>query len=104
MNRMQLIGRLGRDPEGGQNANGGFATFSLAAHEFWTDRASGELVEHTEWHHLVCYDRLAEIALAFLTKGREIYVEGRVRLRLEQQPDKAPGPEPQFTRSKQQPK
>ena len=81
MNRIQLIGRLGRDPEGGQNANGGFATFSLATHEFWTDRASGELVEHTEWHQLVCYDRLAEIALEFLTKGREIYVEGRLRSR-----------------------
>ena len=79
MNRMQLIGRLGRDPEGGRNANGGFATFSLATHEFWTDRASGETVEHTEWHQLVCYDRLAEIALAFLTKGSEIYAEGRVR-------------------------
>ena len=79
MNRLQLIGRLGREPEGGQNANGGFATLSLATHEFWTDRASGETVEHTEWHQLVCYDRLAEIALAFLTKGSEIYAEGRVR-------------------------
>jgi single stranded DNA-binding protein len=80
MNRIQLIGRLGRDPEGGQNANGGFATLSLATHEFWTDRASGETVEHTEWHQLVCYDRLAEIALlTFLTKGSEIYAEGRVR-------------------------
>ena len=49
MNRIQLIGRLGRDPERGQNAKGGFATFSLATHEFWTDRASGEPVEHTEW-------------------------------------------------------
>ena len=79
MNRIQLIGRLGRDPEGGQNAKGGFATFSLATHEFWTDRASGERGEHTEWHNLVCYDRLAEIALEFLSKGSEIYVEGRVR-------------------------
>ena len=79
MNRIQLIGRIGRDPAGGQNAKGGFATFSLATHEFWTDRASGERGEHTEWHQLVCYDRLAEIALEFLSKGSEIYVEGRVR-------------------------
>ena len=79
MNRTQLIGRLGRDPEGGQGGTGTYATFSLATNEYWTDRTSGELVEHTEWHQLVCYDRLAEIALEFLTKGSEIYAEGRQR-------------------------
>ena len=79
MNRIQLIGRLGRDPEIGQGARGNFATFSLATHEFWKDRASGDPVEHTEWHQLVCYDRLAEIAAGLLTKGSEVYVEGRVR-------------------------
>jgi single-strand DNA-binding protein len=79
MNRTQLIGRLGRDPEGGQSGTGTYANFSLATNEYWADRASGELVEHTEWHQLVCYDRLAEIALAFLTKGSEVYVEGRLR-------------------------
>jgi single-strand DNA-binding protein len=79
MNRTQLIGRLGRDPEGGQSGKGTYANFSLATNEYWTDRTSGELVEHTEWHQLVCYDRLAEIALEFLTKGSEVYVEGRQR-------------------------
>lgn len=79
MNRIQLIGRLGRDPEGGQSGNGSFASFSLATNEYWTDRCSGELVEHTEWHQLVCYDRLSEIALGFLAKGSEVYVEGRQR-------------------------
>ena len=79
MNRTQLIGRLGRDPEGGQGPKGVYANFSLATNEYWTDRSSGELVEHTEWHQLVCYDRLAEIALEFLTKGSEVYVEGRPR-------------------------
>ena len=79
MNRVQLIGRLGRDPEGGQSGKGRYATFSLATNEYWTDRGSGELVEHTEWHQLVCYDRLAEIAQEFLTKGSEVYVEGRQR-------------------------
>lgn len=79
MNRTQLIGRLGRGPEGGRTAKGTYASFSLATNEFWTDRTSGELIEHTEWHHLVCYDRLAEIALEFLTKGSEVYVEGRQR-------------------------
>ncbi|MEB0114477.1 single-stranded DNA-binding protein [Variovorax sp. RTB1] len=79
MNRTQLIGRLGRDPEGGQGPKGVYANFSLATNEYWTDRSSGELVEHTEWHQLVCYDRLGEIALEFLTKGSEVYVEGHVR-------------------------
>ncbi len=79
MNRVQLIGRLGRDPEGGQSGKGCYTTFSLATNEYWTDRGSGELVEHTEWHQLICYDRLAEIALEFLTKGSEVYVEGRQR-------------------------
>ena len=79
MNRIQLIGRLGRDPDGGQSGKGTYANFSLATNEYWTDRASGDLVEHTEWHQLVCYDRLAQIALEFLTKGSEIYVEGRQR-------------------------
>jgi single-strand DNA-binding protein len=79
MNRIQLIGRLGRDPEGGFSGKGTFANFSLATNEYWTDRTSGQVVEHTEWHQLVCYDRLAEIALEFLMKGSEIYVEGRQR-------------------------
>ena len=79
MNRVQLIGRLGRDPEGGQSGKGSYANLSLATSEYWTDRVSGELVEHTEWHQLICYDRLAEIAQEFLTKGSEVYVEGRQR-------------------------
>lgn len=79
MNRIQLIGRLGRDPEGGRGSKGIYANFSLATHEYWTERGSGERVEHTEWHQLVCYDRLAEIALEFLRKGSEVYVEGRQR-------------------------
>jgi len=79
MNRTQLIGRLGRDPVSGQSGKGVYANISLATNEYWTDRTSGELVEHTEWHQLVCYDRLAEIAFEFLTKGSEVYVEGRQR-------------------------
>ena len=79
MNRIQLIGRLGRDPEGGQASKGSYASFSLATHEHWTDRASGERREHTEWHNIVCYDRLAEIVMAYLGKGSEVYVEGRQR-------------------------
>jgi single-strand DNA-binding protein len=79
MNRIQLIGRLGRDPESGTGPTGTHAVFTLATNEHWTDRASGEAVEHTEWHRLVCFDRLADIALEFLVKGSEVYVEGRLR-------------------------
>lgn len=79
MNRIQLIGRLGRDPEGGQGPAGPYASFSLATHEHWMDRHTGETVEHTEWHRLVCFNRWADIALEFLVKGSEVYVEGPVR-------------------------
>jgi single stranded DNA-binding protein len=79
MNRIQLIGRLGRNPEGAEGATGPYASFSLATHEYWNDRASGERREHTEWHRLVCYDRLASIAMEYLVKGSEVYVEGRLR-------------------------
>lgn len=79
MNRIQLIGRLGRNPEGGESPKGRYASFSLATHEHWTDRASGERREHTQWHNIICYDRLAEIAMEFLSKGSEVYVEGRQR-------------------------
>ena len=79
MNRVQLIGRLGRDPEGGRSGKGCYAKFSLATHRFRSGRESVATVAHTEWHALVCYDRLAEIALEFLTRGSEVYVEGRLR-------------------------
>ena len=79
MNKTHLIGRLGRDPVGGRNAKGCYANFSLATNEYWHDRTTGERIEHTEWHHLVCYDRLAESALELLVKGSEVYVEGRLR-------------------------
>lgn len=79
MNRIRLIGRIGRNPEGGKSAKGLYAGFSLATHEYWSDRASGERREHTEWHNVVCYDRLAEIAMEYLVKGSEVYVEGRQR-------------------------
>jgi single-strand DNA-binding protein len=69
MNRIQLIGRLGRDPEGGQGPAGPYASFSLATHEHWMDRHTGETVEHSEWHRLVCFNRWADIALEFLVKG-----------------------------------
>ena len=79
MNRLQLIGRLGRAPEVKETPRGLVATLSLATNEYWKDRESGEPRTHTEWHTLVCFDRLAEVAREFLQKGDEIYAEGKVR-------------------------
>lgn len=80
MNRIQLLGRLGCNPEGGEGLTGPYASFSVATSERWVDRLTGEPREHTQWHRLVCFDRLAEISLEFLVKGSEIYAEGRPRL------------------------
>lgn len=79
MNRIQLIGHLGRDPEITQTARGVVAKFSIATNEHWTDRQTGERMTHTEWHDIVCFDRLAEIAGEFLQKGGEVYIEGNRR-------------------------
>lgn len=79
MNRLQLIGRLGRAPEVKETPRGLVATLSLATNEYWKDRETGETRAHTEWHTLVCFDRLAEVAREFLQKGDEIYAEGKVR-------------------------
>lgn len=81
MNRIQLIGHLGRDPEVTRTPRGIVAAFSVATNEHWTDRESGERMTHTEWHDVVCFDRLAEIVAEFLQKGSEVYLEGRRRTR-----------------------
>ena len=81
MNRIQLIGHLGRDPEIIQTPRGLVASFSVATNEHWTDRQTGERMTHTEWHDIVCFDRLAEIAGEFLQKGGEVYLEGQRRTR-----------------------
>lgn len=79
MNRVQLIGRLGQDPVISQSGKGPVAHFSVATNEIWTDRETGRRMEHTEWHQAVCFDRHAEIVGKYLTKGDEVFVEGRQR-------------------------
>lgn len=82
LNRVSLIGNLGRDPELRTFDNGGkIATVSIAVTEKWKDKQSGDQREHTEWVNLVFSDRLAEIASNYLTKGSPIYVEGKLRTR-----------------------
>jgi single-strand DNA-binding protein len=81
LNKIMLIGHLGKDPEIRYTADGSpVATFSLATSESWTDK-NGSRQEHTEWHTVVAWSRLADLAKRFLSKGRQVYVEGRIRSR-----------------------
>lgn len=82
LNKVMLIGRLGRDPETRYMPSGeAVCNFSLATSESWNDKKSGNKVERTEWHNISMYGRLAEIAGQYLKKGREVYIEGRIQSR-----------------------
>ncbi len=82
VNKVILIGNLGRDPETRSFPSGGMvANVSLATTDNWKDRETGELKSATEWHNLVFRNRLAEIAGQYLRKGSKIYVEGAIRTR-----------------------
>ena len=82
VNKVILIGRLGKDPEVRYMPNGNAAcNVSLATSESWKDKQTGEQKERTEWHNLQFYRRLAEIAGEYLRKGSQIYVEGRLQTR-----------------------
>jgi single-strand DNA-binding protein len=81
LNKVMLIGNLGRDPEVRSTASGQqVANFTLATNRRWTDK-SGQRQEQTEWHHIVVWGKQAEIAAQYLTKGKQIYVEGRLQTR-----------------------
>lgn len=82
VNKVIIVGNLGRDPEVRYNPNGGaWCTVSVATSRSWKDKTSGEKVEETEWHRVVFNDKLAEIAGEYLKKGRSVYVEGRLKTR-----------------------
>ena len=82
VNKVILVGNLGRDPETRYMPDGAAITnVSLATSFQWTDKASGEKKEETEWHRIVFRARLAEIAGEYLKKGSQVYVEGRLRTR-----------------------
>lgn len=82
INKVILIGHLGRDPEVRSTASGTkVANFTVATNRRWTDRESGQRNEETEWHRIVCWARLADIAEQYLRRGRQIYVEGRLQTR-----------------------
>ena len=88
INKVILIGNLGKDPEVRYTANGAaICNIGIATTRSWKDKTSGEKVEETEWHRVVFYDRLAEIAGEYLKKGRPVYVEGRLKTRKWQDKD-----------------
>ena len=80
VNKVILLGNVGRDPETRYAQNGTAVTrFSIATSEIWKDRSSGEQQERTEWHNIVCFARLAEVAGEYLKKGSKVYIEGQLR-------------------------
>ena len=87
INKVILVGNLGADPEMNSANNGTqVANLSLATSEQWTDK-SGERQERSEWHRLVLWDKLADVAARFLKKGSQIYVEGKLQTRSWEDPN-----------------
>ena len=82
VNKVIIVGNLGRDPETRYATSGSaICNITVATSRQWKDKTSGEKKEETEWHRVVFYDRLAEIAGEYLKKGRPVYVEGRLKTR-----------------------
>ena len=82
VNKVILVGNLGADPETRYGASGSAITnIRIATSESWTDRQTNERREQTEWHRVVMFGRLAEIAEQYLRKGRQVYIEGRIQTR-----------------------
>ncbi|HQX24166.1 MAG TPA: single-stranded DNA-binding protein [Pseudomonadota bacterium] len=80
VNKVILVGNLGADPETRYTANGGaITTIRIATSDSWTDKATGQKQERTEWHRVKFFGKLAEIAGEYLKKGRQVYVEGAIR-------------------------
>ncbi|PQQ32458.1 single-stranded DNA-binding protein, partial [Photorhabdus luminescens] len=82
VNKVILIGRLGQEPEVRYLANGGAVTnMTLATSESWRDKQTGEMKEKTEWHRVVLFSKLAEVAGEYLRKGSQVYIEGALQTR-----------------------
>ncbi len=81
VNKVILVGRLGKDPEVRTTGNGNsVASFSIATNEKWTGK-SGQAEERTEWHNIVAWGKLAELCGQYLQKGGQVYIEGRLQTR-----------------------
>ena len=82
INKVILVGNVGLDPEVRYMPNGNaVTTLSVATSETWKDKQTGDKQERTEWHRVVCYNRLGEIAGEYIRKGSKLYVEGSLRTR-----------------------
>jgi single-strand DNA-binding protein len=82
INKVIIVGRLGNDPEVRYTPDGtAVANFSIATSDEWTDKATNEKRERTEWHRIVAWRRLGEICGEYLSKGRQVYVEGKLQTR-----------------------
>jgi single-strand DNA-binding protein len=82
VNKVILIGNLGKDPQQRAMPSGkAVVNFSIATTDQWRDKQTGENKEATEWHNIVMFDRLAEIAAEYLRKGSQVYIEGKIRTR-----------------------
>ncbi len=82
VNKVILVGNLGQDPEVRYMPSGGaVANFTLATSESWRDKQTGEMKEQTEWHRVVLFGKLAEVAGEYLRKGSQVYIEGQLRTR-----------------------
>lgn len=82
INKAILVGRLGSDPEVRYTPSGvAVANFNIATSEEWKDKDTGEKKERTEWHRIVAWSKLGEICGEYLSKGRQVYIEGRIQTR-----------------------
>ena len=82
INKAILVGNLGRDPEVRYTPSGtAVANFTVATTDRWKDKTTGEMKEQTEWHRIVAWGRLGEICGEYLSKGRQVYIEGRLQTR-----------------------
>ena len=82
INKVILVGNLGQDPESRSTPGGTTVTnLRIATSESWKDKTSGEMKEQTEWHTVVLWNRLGEVAAEYLRKGSQVYIEGRLRTR-----------------------
>jgi single-strand DNA-binding protein len=82
INKVILIGNLGKDPETRYTpSNAAVTNLTIATSDSWRDKQSGEQQERTEWHRVVCWNRTAEIAAEYLKKGSKVYIEGRLQTR-----------------------
>ena len=97
VNKVILVGNLGRDPESRSTPNGTqIVSFSIATSDNWTDKQTGQRQERTEWHNITVFDKLASICAQYLRKGSKVYVEGS--LRTEKYTDKQTGAEKYSTK------